>query len=83
MVQQSAAEVNRKVKGDRQVYFAAQSGGHDGEGAHGSQSEGEGSEGEEDWKAPENAFNGADKNSRRSCPPRYSNGTNSYWMRFP
>ena len=32
MVQQSAAECNEKVKGDRQDNFAAQSGGHDGEG---------------------------------------------------
>lgn len=32
MVQQSTTEVNRKVKGDRQDNFAAQSGGDDGEG---------------------------------------------------
>lgn len=32
MVQRRATEVNRKVLGDRQDYFVAQSGGHDGEG---------------------------------------------------
>ena len=46
----------QKNLGDRQVSFVVQSEGHDGEGAHGSQSEGEGSEGEEDWKAPQNPF---------------------------